>query len=226
MSDVVRDLRVKRYFVYRFTADLHGTPERFGCTVSSEGRADIQARNLTAASSMTFSGEDAPAEPMQVSVILRDGKLFQRFDQDGSGDWIELADTGSGWLNELLPLRLLEFADSEKPLTGDGVTIVGVPVARIPGETFTAMQGETNSATASLLDPSGTVRISVTCADGSLTVCDVSIPCTDGNEDRMRIELAPARKFEVMPPAGACQQFSNIEDFTQTASQEMGTEEQ
>ncbi|MCW4352590.1 hypothetical protein ONR57_04660 [Hoyosella sp. YIM 151337] len=225
MSEVVRDLRVKRYFAYQFTADLHETPHRFGCTVSSEGRADIQSRNLTAASSMTFSGEDAPAEPMQVSVILCDGKLFQRFDQSGSEDWIELADTGSGWLNELLPLRLLEFAEPGKPLASDGVTIVGVPVARIPGETFSTMRGETNFAT-NLLDPSDTVRLSVTCAGGSLTVCEVSLPGADGTQDRMRIELEPASEFEVMPPAGACQQFSNIEDFTQTASQQLRPEDQ
>lgn len=220
MSEVVRDLQVRRYFMYRFAADIHETPERFGCAVRSEGRADIASRNLSASSSMTFDGEGAPGEPVRVSVVVHDGRLFQRFDQAEDEGWIELADTGGGWLNELLPLRLLELADSETPLADEGVSIVGVPVARIPDETFSASRGEDSSPVGSLVDPAGAVRVSVTCDSGTLAACEVRIPCTDGKQDRMRIELAPTSKFEITPPAEVGRQFSSIDNFMDTATQE------
>lgn len=214
IGEAVRKMVSARYFSFQFTAEFHEAIERIGCVMTSGGRVDILARNLAATSTMRFLGADPLDELLHGSVIVHGGRLFQRLDQPGVDDWIEFADTGSGCLNELLRLCLLEFAEPESSLAPEGVTIIDVPVARIPDDIFSVVNGQASSAEAYLIKPSGTIQLEVSCTKGALAGCDVSIPCTDGGADRVSLQLTPVPPFGVAPPAASAHKFADIDDFT------------
>ncbi|MCW4353026.1 hypothetical protein ONR57_06925 [Hoyosella sp. YIM 151337] len=213
ISDAVRRMVSARYFSFQFTAEFHEASERFGCVMTSGGRVDILTRNLAATSTMRFLGAVAPDELIHGRVIVYGGRLFQRLDQPGADDWMEFADTGRGWLNELLPLCLLEVADPQSSLAPEGVTIIDVPVARIPDDIFSVINGEVSSAEAYFVNPIGTIHLEVSCTEGALAACDVSLPCTDGVADRVSLRLTPVPAFDVAPPAAIAHRFADIGDF-------------